>query len=92
MSDQEKPNDSSLVPAKRCDLAPVAGSNPLVVRGISDLAELEERSSIESSAQRPFDVPLLRSYKKVIKILLRVQELNQANLKGEQTSHKKDKP
>jgi tetratricopeptide (TPR) repeat protein len=38
MSDRDNANDGSLVPARR-DLVPVAAGNPLVSRGIADLAK-----------------------------------------------------
>ena len=38
MSDQDKPNDGRLVPAGCRELAPVAAANPLVARGLADLA------------------------------------------------------
>jgi hypothetical protein len=38
MSDQDDGNDGSLVPAERRELAPVAAVNPLVSRGLADLA------------------------------------------------------
>src|SRR5437867_12511026 len=41
MSDQDKPNDGSLVPAGRRDLAPVAAANPLVSRGLADLDNVD---------------------------------------------------
>jgi hypothetical protein len=40
MRDQDTPNDGSLVPAGRGDVAPSAPGNPLVSRGIADLAKL----------------------------------------------------
>src|SRR6266849_4286794 len=39
MSDQDKSNNGNLVPAGRRDLAPVASANPLVLRGLADLAK-----------------------------------------------------
>ncbi len=39
MTDQDKPNEGSLVGGGRRDLAPVAAANPLVSRGIADLAQ-----------------------------------------------------
>jgi len=39
MSDQDQPSNGNLVPAERRDLAPVAPVNPLVSRGLADLAQ-----------------------------------------------------
>jgi hypothetical protein len=39
MSDHNNGNDGSLVPTGRRDLAPVAPTNPLVSRGLADLAQ-----------------------------------------------------
>jgi len=39
MSDHDNRDDGSLVPTGRRDLAPVAPTNPLVSRGIADLAQ-----------------------------------------------------
>ena len=50
MSGQDKPNDGNLVPAGRRDLAPVAGANPLVARGIADLATMKRTLSPELQA------------------------------------------
>ena len=49
MSDQDRPNYGNLVPAGRHDLAPVILANPLVLRGISDLARMQESPHVTLS-------------------------------------------
>jgi hypothetical protein len=51
MSDQDKPDNGNLVPVGRRDLAPIDPVNPLVARGIADLANVRELpNNLETSA------------------------------------------
>ncbi len=52
MSDQDEPINGNLVPAGRRDVAPVPAANPLVSRGIADLAELRV---VTAEGDRPPD-------------------------------------
>ncbi len=55
MSDQEKPNIGGLVPKGRYDLAPAAQANPLVSRGMADLAKLQDCSESHISRKQLLD-------------------------------------
>src|SRR2546423_602482 len=59
MSDQDKPNNGSLVPAGRCDLAPIVAANPLVSRGLTDLAQ---GSLLKASKSVPLDATNARAF------------------------------
>ena len=51
MSDQDNRNDGSLVPTGRGDLAPVAPTNPLVSRGLVDLAKTQMENLLPSGSR-----------------------------------------
>src|SRR5205823_4901141 len=53
MSDQDTPTDGSLVPAGRRELAPVAAVNPLVSRGLAELAAID---SPQTTGEKKFDL------------------------------------
>jgi hypothetical protein len=60
MSEPGQPNDGNLVPAERHDLAAVPSANPLVSRGIADLAKTAEYSRTTESSignKRPEHLP-----------------------------------
>jgi hypothetical protein len=76
MRDQDNPNDGSLVPAGRTDLAPIVSTNPLVLCGIADLARLQNVALVQG---HPFDTTplgrLYRAHARLLAIQLRLRHL-----------------
>lgn len=55
MNEQDSRDDGRLVPTGRRDLVPVAAANPLVSRGLVDLAKRKEVSEVAFSKHVQFD-------------------------------------
>ncbi len=55
MNEDEGVKSRALMPARRCDLAPVAHTNPLVSRGIVDLAQIQDLSGNNTSQNKLID-------------------------------------
>jgi hypothetical protein len=82
MSDQDNRNDRSLLPVGHSDLAPVVPTNPLVSRGIADLAKMQdvslEPASLDEATRPPFDVlppSAYRIHRRLLAIGLRMRQL-----------------
>ena len=76
MSDHDNSDDGSLVPAGRRDLALLVADNPLVSRGLADMA-----TGAELPDAHPFDVESSTAYKvymRRLELLLRLRDLRSA--------------
>ena len=83
MSDRNKPNSGNLVRAGQGDLRPVAAANPLVSRGIAEVAKMQGLPNVADGASHPFDIRQTALYQKALRYLrfmLRVKEARQATL------------
>ena len=69
MSDRNKPNSGNLVPVGRSGLAPVAAANPLVSRGIADLAKMQGFLTLAAGASDPIDIRQTVCYQKTLRFL-----------------------
>jgi hypothetical protein len=75
MNEPNNRDDGSLVPAVGSDLAPIASTNLLVLRGIADLAKLRDKAPGEC---HPFDALSSQSYRalgRLLGIRLRLRQL-----------------
>ncbi len=91
MSNQE--HGGNLVPAGQGGLAPAAPANPLVVRGMADLAKIQGRDVGEES-RHPFKVMSSSTYRKAIRfhrLSIRLRKL-QATLEPKNLPGRPPKP
>ncbi len=90
MNDQEKSNDGNLVPTGRRDLVPTVSANPLVARGVKDLARMHDSQSLPhlpespGSSNRPaegepFDPKLSKAYSSALQALRFAMRIKEAN-------------
>jgi hypothetical protein len=82
MSDQDNRNEGSPVPAGRHDLAPVAATNPLVLRGIGDLAKILTQQDLPPAEEPTAEV----SWSDLVQLLAKAK-LKLARLRASEAVH-----
>jgi hypothetical protein len=83
MSNQDSRNDGSLVLTGERDLAPIGYANPLILRGIADLARMQNAASLGETSRHPFDIrPSLAAWRAQRNLLGLQLRLRQQSVTG----------